>query len=136
MTICPNCKKELDAMAIRCIHCRKKVAFEDSEQKKQPLKYLRIREAIMTVIIFVGWLYNFYHPYHFGSKHGDGLLTLLYLPMMMMNMLLFGVIQFIDKEPPIVICPWLTGIFTSYLTAKVLYLLSNEEKLFFKQGKQ
>ena len=81
MAYCTKCKKEIDALAIKCPHC--KYIFSEEKTQKEKFKYKFVRHTIVALFIFSIFSYNVFYARYYFRDLGEIILTILLFPVYM-----------------------------------------------------
>lgn len=63
---CPKCREEIDARCLKCPLCE----FDLTKAHPQvPVQFYWEKRIFLALFIFLGWLYNVYHPCLWSTSH-------------------------------------------------------------------
>lgn len=132
LAYCPYCKKEIENTEVKCPHCWVDLTFDFSPEIP-PLKFFMFRVVLMTLVIYLGWVYNvafLWTTSHFSpSTIGDLILMVIYGPLIMITFLFARTLFFFLDGVPFLIAFAVVGLVFSYFIAKWLYEINNSEFL-------
>ena len=87
MAFCCSCKKEIDALTIKCPHCN--YTFPEKKYIEDKLRHKFVRNLIVSGVIVSAFCYNIFSARYYFRHVGEIILGFLLFPLYILSSILF-----------------------------------------------